>query len=704
MAESVRESITNAIDGKGNAVDKWKGMFAEYDRKYSTWASRVDRIIKRYRDENRDKSKDGGAAKFNILWANVQTLRPAVYSRVPKPDVSRRFRDNDPIGRVAALILERGLEFEVEHYPDFRHGMDAAVLDRFLGGRGTVWVRYEPHIRRIEGADGEGEKTELNPHGESAQGDVLPEDGLSVTEDIDSPEEELDYECTPVDYVHWKDFGHNVCRTWEEVTTVWRKVYMTRQQCIERFGEELGSKIPLDVVPEELRKGQMGGGENSDMSRALIYEVWNKPTLKVTWLCDSMKEVLDEKDDPYGLEGFFPCPKPLYATLTNESLEPVPDFSLYQDQAKELDTLADRAQGLINSLQVKGVYDASIQELARIFTEGDNGTLIPVKNWAAFAEKNGLRGAIETVDLKPIYEALRVCFDATDRVLQQIYNLTGISDIIRGESNANETATAQTIKGQYASLRLKSMQQAVATFASEIFQIKAQIICGKYAPETILKMAAVQEMNPIDQQMVPQAIALLIGPERAQDPLEGAQGKNPMRSFRVEVNADTMVQINEEEEKKSRMEFISAMGAFMEKALPMAQASVELRPLILELWKYSVAAYKSGKTIEGAFDSAIDAMKQQAANPQQQKPDPEIERVKADAAMQQQRAQADMQVQQMKIQSDAALKQMEMRMDMQQRQMEATIEMQFEKWKAMLQAQTQLKTAEMAAAHQGNVQ
>ena len=689
MAETVRESVTEAVEGKGQSpVALWKGRFAAYERKFSSWESRVDRILKRYRDENRDKSKDGGAAKFNILWSNVQTLVPAVYSKTPKPDVSRRFRDNDPVGRVASLIMERALEFEVEHYPDFRNSMKAVVMDRFLGGRGSSWVRYEPHIRAVQ--------------------QKLPTDGEQVSEDIDEPQEELDYECSPVDYVPWRDFGHTVARTWEEVTYVWRKVYMTREACEERFGEELGSKIPLDCVPEELKREQLGGGDGSDLSRACIYEVWDKEELKAYWISPSYPEVLDEKDDPLQLEGFFPCPKPLYATMTNESLEPVPDFSLYQDQAKELDTLADRIQGLINSLQVKGVYDASIAELARIFTEGDNGNLIPVKNWQQFSEKNGLAGAIDIVDLKPIYEALRACYESVQQVLQQIYDLTGISDIIRGQSNANETATAQRIKGQYASLRLKSMQTEVAIFASHLLQMKAQIICGNYAPETLIKMAGVAEMNPSDQALVPQAIALLIGPERMNDPVEGARGKNPMRTFRIEVNSDSMVQIDEEEEKTKRMEFLSAMGAFMEKALPMAEASVEIRPLILELWKFGVVAFKVGKSIEGAFDQTIDRMTQAAKQPQPPKPDPEMERVKADQQTQQMRAQADMQIQQQKMQTDMQLEKMKLQMEAQAQQQELAMKAQaqqqemnfmqmFEKWKAQLQAETQVKVAQINA-------
>lgn len=688
MSDDVRKDVTDAVEGKGRSeVERWKAQFAAYDKQFSTWEARVDRILKRYRDEQRDKSKDGGSAKFNVLWANVQTLVPAVYSRTPKPDVSRRFRDNDPVGRVASLLLERALEYEVEHYTDFRNGMRAALYDRFLGGRGQLWARYEPHIRAV------------------AQ--KQPTDGVQVTEDVDEPQEELDYECAPTDYVPWKDFGHSVARTWEEVTAVWRKVYMMRQACIERFGEELGEKIPLDCVPDELKKDQMGGGDNAELSRACVYEVWDKQSLKAIWVCPSMPDILDEKDDPLELEGFFPCPRPLYATMTNESLIPVPDFSLYQDQAKELDTLADRIQGLINALQVKGVYDASVAELQRIFTEGDNGQLIPIKNWQAFAEKNGLSGAIDIVDLKPIYEALKAAYESVQQVLQQVYDLTGISDIIRGASNANETATAQRIKGQYASLRLKSMQNEVAVFASQALQLKAQIICGNYAPETILKMASAQELKPVDQQLVPQALELLIGPERMQDPVNGGRGRNPMRAFRIEVNSDTMVQMDEEEEKTKRIEFIAAQGAFMEKALPMMQAAPQVMPLVAALWKFSVTAFKVGKTLEGEFDAVIDKAQEMAANPPP-KQDPEMERVKADAAAQQQRAQADMQIQQQKVQSDMMLERIKMQMEQQAEQQRMAMEAQFkqqemsfmqamEKYKADLTAQTQIRTAEIKA-------
>jgi len=419
---------------------------------------------------------------------------------------------------------------------------------------------------------------------------------------------------------------------------------MTKLALEKRFGEEKAKTIPLDARPEDQTRKEMSG-EGEDTYRACVYEIWDKETGKAYWLSKSLKQMLDEKDDPLGLEEFFPCPRPLYASLTNESLVPIPDFTLYQDQAMQLDTLADRLSGLIQALQVKGVYDASIPEIARIFTEGVNGTLIPVKNWAAFAEKNGLEGAIDVVDLKNIYEALRACYEAIQQCLKIIYDITGLADIVRGQSEASETATAQEIKGRYASLRLNSMKEDVAALATNLFQLKAQIICGKFSPETFIKISGAEQFTPEDQQLVGPALQLLFGP-RAMDP-NAVEQPNPLRVFRIEVNSDTMVQIDEDAEKQSRMEFLQANGVFMEKATQMmAQAGPAapiLGPVIMSLWKFGVTGFKVGRPMEGVIDQAADQLKKMLANPPPPPPNPEMEKVKAEAQLNQVKLQQDAQ-------------------------------------------------------------
>jgi hypothetical protein len=635
----------------GTSVQRWLTTISAYETEFKSWEKRTEKIVKIYRDHDQQSdSRNSGQTNFNILWSNVQTCIPATFARLPKPDVSRRFRDNDPTGRVAALILERALDFEIDHYPDYRAAMENSVLDRFLGGRGISWVRYEPHFKAAE------------------QG--MPEDGVQVTEDADEAEETpaaeevIDYECAPVDYVHWKDFGHTIARTWEEVTAVWRRVYMARPALIERFGEDLGKKIPLDTRPDDQKKSA-----NAENSQACVLEIWDKATNKAYWLSKGMPDMLDERDDPLGLENFFPCPRPLYATTTTDSLVPVPDYKLYQDQATELNTLADRIDGLIKALKVRGVYDAAQPEIARLLTEGENNTLIPVKNWQAFAEKQGLKGAIDILDIAPIAAALNEAYKAVDQVKNQIYEIMGIADILRGASDPGETLGAQKLKGQFGGMRLRAMQGKVGQFATEILQIKAQVMCSLFQSETLAAISGAQQLSDADKQYVGPALAML---------------KNePLRNFRIEVSADSMVQMDEGQEKQDRMEFLKATSSFLKDALPVVQENSQIAPLLVEMMKFGVTGFRVGKSIEGQFDSTLDQLKQAAANPQPKAPSKEELKAQADAASLNLKAQLEQQGKQ----QDMAMEQQRMSMEAHFEQQRQRDEMAVEQHKQQVQAQ-----------------
>jgi len=665
-------------DTLNKTYEDWYNTIAQYDKSFREWEARVPRIIKRYRDDSRTRNNPN--ARFNILWSNVQTIKPAIFARLPRPDVSRRFRDNDPVGRVASMMLERALEYEVEHYHDYRAAMENAVLDRLLGGRGTAWVRYEPHIVA--------EQSDLNT-GLAGQ-DVG--NGVQITEDADESEtenaelvesqERIEYECAPVDYVHWRDFGHTVARTWEEVTAIWRKVYMSRQALIDRFGEEVGGKIPLDTKPDSDKWAQKQMA--IEHHQACIYEIWDKEQGKVFWVSKSMGEILDEKDDPLQLEGFFPCPKPMYATLTTDSLEPIPDFVLYQDQANQLDTLANRIDGFINALKVRGVYDASEPALSRLFSEGENNTLIPVKNWAAFAEKQGMKGAIDLVDITPIAQALTMCYQAMEQVKGQIYEIMGIADIQRGQTDPNETLGAQIIKSNNAAGRLKTMQHAVVDFATELLSIKAQIICRHFTDDTIVKISGAMQLSPQDQQLVPQALELL--------------KDEPAKNFRIEVTSDSMIYQDEQQEKQDRVEFLSALSQFMNQALPVATQAPELTPLLMEMLKFGVTAFKAGKGMEGLIDETADDFRNKAKAMEGQPKPPPVEIQKLQLQMQgkqaEMQAQAQLEIQKLQAQTEAEKakqeyqaqeNQLKFQLEDQRNQREIAMETQLAKMKAEME-------------------
>jgi hypothetical protein len=652
-------------------LEKYLRVIGTYENEFAKWQARVKKLVKRYRDDTRG-SGGNETARFNILWSNVQTLIPAVYAKLPKADVSRRFGDNDPVGRVAARLVERAIDFEIEHYPDFRSTMKYDVEDRFLGGRGTAWVRYEPHVAPIG----------------------VEDDGVSITSAIEQgegappPLEEIEYERAPVDYVHWKDFGHSQGRTWEEVGQVWRWVYMTREALVERFGEEMARQIPTDQGPETLNAYR---DSKRQYNLAKICELWDKETLKVYWLSKGMSHFIDVRDDPLNFEGFFPCPKPLYATTTSDNLVPVPDFVLYQDQAMELDILSDRIDGLVKALRVRGVYDASQPALQRLMTEGDNNALIPVDKWAAFSEKGGLKGSVDLLPLDTIAQALIQCYQARADIKGQIYEITGISDIIRGQSAASETATAQQIKGQYAGLRLRSMQEDVALFATEVIRLKAQVMCMRYQPQTILAYSAAEQMSDADKALIPQALQLI--------------RDKPLRNFRIDIAADSLVQIDEVQEKQDRLQFLQAFGGFLQQALPVGQASPELVPVMMDLLKYGVQAFKAARPLEGTIDAATEQLKQMAAQPrenpaaQQAQMEAQAEQAKSQMLMQieQAKLQQSAQVEALKAQNDQQLEQMKQQFEAQLAQQKIAAEQQMAKYKADLDAATKVMVARISA-------
>ena len=679
-----------ALEKVDSTVQKLLSGIHNYNAEFKKWEARTTKIIRRYRDDQgTGTGMANEAARFNILWSNVQTLIPAVYARMPKADVSRRFGDNDPVGRVASLLIERALDYEIEHYPDFRSSMRHAVEDRFLGGRGVSWVRYDPHIKQQDVPEDGYQITEDIEKGESSdtEGDIF-----NQTAGTDGAPEEIDYECAPTDYVHWRDFGHSCARTWEEVTQVWRWVYMSKDAVTERFGKKIARKIPFNSSPDGLTKYGQASKTND---KAKICELWDKETAKVYWLMENWVDLLDERDDPLGLEGFFPCAKPLYATTTSDSLVPVPDFILYQDQANELDILTDRIDGLVKSLRVRGVYDASQPALQRLLTEGDNNTLIPVDKWMAFSEKGGLKGSIDLLPIETLASALINCYQAQANIKGQIYEITGISDILRGAGAASESATAQQLKGQYAGLRLRAMQESVSLFASELLRLKAQIICTKFQPETILRLAAADQMSPADKQMIPQALQLM------QD--------SPLRSFRIQVAADSLVQLDETQNKQDRVEFMTAFSNFLREAVPAGQASPEMVPMLMDMMKFGIGGFKQAQAVEGSINAALEQMvaasAQKAQNPP---PNPEMlkaqavektaqMKVQADVQSQQARAQADMQIEQMKMQMEAQLETQRQQHEAQLKMQELAAKEQYERWKTELDAATKIMVARIGA-------
>jgi hypothetical protein len=633
-----------------STVAFWISQIDAYDQNFQPWEKRSKEIIDRYRDERKGANKN--KARFNILWSNVQTLSPALYATPPKVNIDRRFQDDDDIGRYSALVLERATMYYVNQ-DLFDNVMRQMVLDRLLPGRGTPWIRYVPTFKEVE---------------------QITDDATMQSEDgKEEPEQELYSEDVVPDYVHWQDFGHTWARTWQEVRGVWRKVYLSRAELVKRFGTEIGNQIQLDAKPRT-----DDGKDTESGKKATIYEIWDKTKKKALWIHRDHSDVLDERDDPLRLKDFFPCPKPLYATLTNDNLIPVPDFIQYQDQARELDMLTGRIDSITKALKVAGVYAANAQGIDRLLTEGVENKLIPVDQWAAFAEKGGLAGVFVLLPMQEIMQTLIGLYDSRERVKNDLYEITGISDVIRGSTNAAETATAQQLKGQYASLRLNHMQGDVSRIARDMVRIMAEIIAEHFSMDTIKQVSGIKLLTQAEKQQIqmsqPQAP---VQPGAAPTPpppplpeeiqelmelptweeIEQIIRNDTARCFRIDIETDSTIKTDQEAEKAARTEFLAAAGGFIQQMVQVPNP--ELQPLLMEMLMFGVRGFKVSRELETTFDSVLNKIKKAAENPAPPQPDPEMERLRFQADLDQKNMQAKGQQDQMKMQFEGQKMQQE---------------------------------------------
>lgn len=585
------ETAADFGDDEGALAKRWITEIGLFEDERKKFIERGKKILKRYRDE-RDIENDE-RRRFAMLWSNTEVLKPTLYARPPKAEVQRRFKDRDPVARVASEIAERCLDYMIDCDSRFDAVIRECVQDVLLPGIGVIWQRYVP----IMGTE------------------TLP-DGSQIETVTGGKVED--------DYVYWEDFGHNPgARTWEEIYAVWRKAYMTRDELHARFDKTLGAdevnQIPLDYSPKNVDKAEV---MHEMFKKACVYEIWDKSSKRAIWVSKTYPtKALDTRDDPLKLTGFFPCPKPLYATMINGDMTPIPDFAFYQDQADEIDNMTDRIARLQKSLRIRGLYAGDVNELRRMLEEGGDNDMIPIENWQPLADKGGIEKAITYFPVHVVAKTILDLMAVRDKAKQDLYEVTGLSDIIRGATDPDETLGAQQLKAQWGSRRIRERQEAVKKFVRDTLRIKAEIAFNLFPPQALLEMSNAQSLGP-DAEVAPKAIELL---------------KSNSRGFRIDIETDSTIQPDENEEKRQRTEFLTAMASFMKEALPLAQQTPAIAPMLGEMLMFGVRSYRVGDTLEGAIEKAMESLAQTA---KPQGPDPldvakiETERAKVQVSAQ----------------------------------------------------------------------
>ena len=224
--------------------------------------------------------------------------------------------------------------------------------------------------------------------------------------------------------------------------------YLTQAQARARFRKYSGDEYTRAEYRVDKDSKQIGGADKRE--RAKFWEIWDKASRRVVWVAHGCENILDEADPHLDLRNFFPCPKPAYGTVQRGSLVPVPDVLQYSDQLDEIDLLTGKIHALSEVLECKGFYPAGGGEVAQaietaVMTNTPGRLLIPISNWASFG---GMKDPVLWMPIEQIATTITALVAMRKQVIDDIYQIMGLSDIMRGDTDPNETLGAQQIKSQ----------------------------------------------------------------------------------------------------------------------------------------------------------------------------------------------------------------------------------------------------------------
>lgn len=634
---TVKSLLMNALDGSNQQEDDTRKQCRYWREELNTsikarkkWWKQADRIVDAYLGNHRSRSDtDLTDFNLNLFHSNAKTLSDMLYGNTPKIDVSRRYAqpDDDP-ARVAAEMMERLLNLDME---DNGADMDAVfkslLQDRLLPGLGLARVRYTY-------------ESEQRPTGFTA-----PDGAPEMVEQLIS-------EDVPIEYCYWGDVLWSWARNWAQLRWIAFRSYVSQEEAAKRWDEDVANQLDYKKQTAATSSEESHGNDDENTSawqRAEVWEIWDKTTRTVKWVSLGYEYLLQEEEDPLRLQNFWPCPPFLVANVTTRLYAPQPDYVLAQDLYNEVNKLQARISRITEAVRVVGVYNASADNLKQMFNMGLDNDLIPVENWALFGENGGISGQVEWLPLDAIVNALIQLIQLRDQTIGLLQQITGMTDVMRGElSNQYEGVGQTQEKQKFGSVRIQALQEEFATFASNLMQLKAEVIALHFNADTIVEKANMA-YSP-DQDLVPQAVELIKNPRQAK--------------LRVSIRPESVAMVDYQNLKRERTEYLTALSTYMQSAAGLLENDPTSKPFLLQLLQWGMAGFKGASEIEGVFDKAIAASQKQQQN-QQDKPDPEQVKLRMEMQREQQRQKADLAKIQAKAEADARLRQMDMQADIQ---------------------------------------
>ena len=661
---SEQATMEDLPEGKDNGP-KVKRWIAEIDlamKAEKDWRKDAEKALLAYRGQVKVDDSGGTREVFNILWSNTEIKRQAVYNNPPRPDIRRRHRDKDGVGKAISELLERATSYAID-CQDVDGVIIAAVNDMLLPGRAITRVKYKSETT------GEGEDEAV------AYEEVIPEQ------------------------VQWDDFIRGPGKTWEEVRWI-AFCHKLRKSEIKSKFPEFAEKIEYDVADTGQDK-DLDKTDDTVFKRAEVYEVWDKDERKVYWMAKSFKDdFLDVQEDPLELKNFYPVPEPLYAIESSTSLIPITEYSQYEILAKELEIITRRRNRIASALRVRGVYDSTLSEMTKIFESEDND-FIPAENLSRLIEGGGLDKAIWMLPIEKLVMVFQVLGQQRQELIGQIYEVTGISDIVRGDTNPNETLGAQQIKASFGNMRIDRQRRAVEKYARDLVRLMVEVMADKFSPETFETMTGMDFPTGVEKKMAQQAVQAIqvqaqqlqqaqqpLPPQMQQmmqeaqqvasklswDEIDAVMKNDVMLDYRVDVETDSMIASDLQKDQQNMTEFMNGMGQLFKFSADGINSGMITPEIGKKVMASFVRKFKLGKEVEDELEALVNQPKQQGPNPQQQAEQAKAQGEQQKMQMEMQALQQESQAEQAKLQADVQAAQQQAQIDIQKAQAEAAIE------------------------------
>ena len=612
--------------------------------------------------------------RFPLWWSCLKIRQPITFARLPLP-VLKDTQGDDPIGRTACVVGERlirGVLKTFDAFPEFSCSNDDFLVTNFGWGRWfykrdenleeekiRVQAVQPPEPPPMMGPDGQPMPSEpLPPIYVTPSGEIIPEPlfdefgpYILTGQKILVDNEEIFFESG----LYSNLYVDPDARKWSQVTRLAFEYQYSYRQFIEKFGKTALDKLALGDI-EQHRTGKP----------IIVFEYHDKFVKECRWFAENsedffqptsmstadidaqgLEEVKERQEaaaydnsDLFGLAGFFPCTEPLVINASTKEFWPTPEYFQVSDITDDIHSIVGRMILLTKAIRVRFFFDSSIAQLKSLIGEtGEGGAIgIPNLEQSLMAGKGSLANLVAYFPVGEMIKGLTQMYLAFQQRMDMFYQITGISDLIRGQTNpdSDKTYGERQLEGKFALNRIEPFQRKLQEWIKNNYQLGMEMALKLFSDESLDEYITPQTLDEEDKGRYLPALELL--------------RSNKRRRFRVDFETDSTIAINEQWKRQQATELANTLTKAMESVANVAETQPELAGTELKVLKHLIGEFSDGKLFVDEIQDSIQQVIDRVSQPDD-KPDIESQKLQFEG----QKFSAEMQFKQLQLQAEQQL-------------------------------------------------